>query len=114
MRRAITITALSLTLCGVAGAEDGALNDRATVTVIDNRSCARWLESAATKNAGDHWIAGFWTGLNVFSQRNRLVGDKVDPEGIIGEVEKVCREHPSMALVFAAKQVYDMMAEQHR
>ena len=112
MRPAIVIaTALGFGLFGEVRARD---NDTVQVVGIGWRSCASWLENTANRSAGGHWIGGFWTGLNVFNPRDRSVGHTVNAEGIFSEVEKVCREHPSMPIATAARQVYGTMAEQHR
>jgi hypothetical protein len=113
MRRVITITALSLTLCGVAGAQDDTVDNRQVYYLgIAHRSCAFWLESVANQNAGNHWIGGFWTGLNVYSLQD--VGHTIDPEGVFGEIEKVCRENPSMHIITATRRIYEKMEAQHR
>ncbi len=53
---------------------------------------------AATEN----WIAGFWTAWDM-SQINKAepLAGSADLNGIVGEVEKICREQPSTSLVFA-------------
>ncbi len=72
------------------------------------RSCAAWLSNGATKNAGDHYITGFWSGLNAFNQNTimRMTGNHTDNLGTIGEIEKICREKPSMDLQNAVFEIY--------
>ena len=53
---------------------------------------------AATEN----WIAGFWAAwdMSQITKAEPLAGSS-DLNGIVGEVEKVCREKPSSSLIFA-------------
>lgn len=53
---------------------------------------------AATAN----WIAGFWTAwdMSQITKSEPLAGSS-DLNGIVGEVEKICREQPSTSLLFA-------------
>lgn len=53
---------------------------------------------AATEN----WIAGFWAAwdMSQITKAEPLAGSS-DLNGIVGEVEKVCREQPSTGLLFA-------------
>jgi hypothetical protein len=68
----------------------------------------------AVESAGENWIWGFWSGLNDFSITNRMVGHTTDAAGLMGEVKKVCGEHPSKDLFQAVREVYDVIAAQHR
>lgn len=52
--------------------------------------------------ASENWIAGFWTAWDMakINQAEPLAG-RSDLNGIVGEVEKICREQPSSSLLFA-------------
>ena len=54
------------------------------------------------RSATENWIAGFWAAwdMSQISESEPLAGAS-DLNGIVGEVEKVCREQPSTSLVFA-------------
>jgi hypothetical protein len=110
MRAAIIATAAvaGLALCGSARAEE------AQIRGIGASSCALWLSNAINERDGEMWITGFWSGLNLYSNTNRRVGQTVDAAGLIGEVRKVCGERPSTSLGDAALDVYAMIAAQHR
>jgi hypothetical protein len=108
----ITTTVLCLAFCGW---EARAQNDAVWFWGIGQHSCANWLSNGpAAENAGENWIWGFWSGLNVFSNTNRVVGHGVDAAGIMGEIKKVCIDHPSANVFQAVRQVYDMIAAEHR
>lgn len=84
----------------------------AFVMGIGTNSCAWWLSSEATKNAGQHYIIGFLSGMNIARAElqdvsiNSNVGRNTDSAGWIGEVEKACREAPSEFLVQATLKAY--------
>ncbi len=71
-----------------------------------DQSCATWLSSEAEKYAGEHWITGFWTGLNFNNPKNHTVGGGIDAEGIVAEIKLVCRAEPSRSLLSATVEVY--------
>ncbi|MBM0169663.1 hypothetical protein [Altererythrobacter sp. C41] len=52
--------------------------------------------------AAENWIAGFWAAWDM-SQITTAepLAPNSDLNGIVGEVEKVCREKPSISLLFA-------------
>jgi hypothetical protein len=73
---------------------------------VGNDSCATAFrrENLIQSQA---WIYGFWSGRN--SERRASVGFSTDANGIVGEVERLCRLSPSTALVIAATVAYDAM-----
>ena len=100
MRKIAIITALLLTTTG-APAQEYRVNGKG------NDSCATWLSSTYNQSAGNHWLLGMWTGLNVLNRHDHhLVGAKTDGMGIIGEVKKVCTDEPSKLLVDAVLVAY--------
>lgn len=50
----------------------------------------------------ENWIAGFWAAWDM-SQINRSppLASGSDLNGIVGEVQKICRDKPSLALLLA-------------
>jgi hypothetical protein len=113
MRAAVfaTTTVLGLALCGSARAE----SNPTWFWGIGRQSCAYWLSSGdVVKEAGEHWIQGFWSGANVFNPDDHLVGRGTDAAGIWGEVRKACAEHPSWAIFQAATKAYNLIKDQHR
>jgi hypothetical protein len=78
------------------------------VSGVGINSCAWWLSSESTKNAGQHYIQGYLSGMNW--AQNSQVGRSTDNDGWLGEVEKECREAPSMLLVVAAHRVYQRLS----
>lgn len=68
------------------------------------QSCATWLSTDAQRAAGNWWIWGYWSGLNV--QSNGTVGHSTDANGVIGEVKLYCESAPSTNLINATTQVY--------
>lgn len=85
-----------------------------TVTLgIGALSCANWQMSRNSEMAGQHWIMGFWTGLNVHGQ-NHMVGEKTDAPAIWAEVWKICSESPSMTLLDATGTHYERVKQQLR
>ena len=82
----------------------------ATIWIVGdgNWSCATWLSDEAHKESGEIWVHGYFSGLN--SAFGRQVGHATDSAGIIGEVEKDCRDRPSDALIAAAQSAFRRMA----
>lgn len=54
------------------------------------------------RSATENWIAGFWAAwdMSEITKSEPLAGNS-DLNGIVGEVEKVCREQPSTGLLLA-------------
>ena len=73
-------------------------------------SCASWLQNAETESVGEVWITGFWSGMNAASPDNNSVGMKTNRKGILGEVKKYCKDHPSNILGVAVAVVHARMA----
>jgi hypothetical protein len=111
MRVAVIIaTGLGLALCA-----DSEAQQPSTMSVfgIGHFSCANWLSNSTTQIAGQHWIDGYFTGINSLNS-DHYVGQSVDSAGIYGEIAKVCREHPSQPLMNATAAVYMMLQDQKR
>lgn len=52
--------------------------------------------------ATENWIAGFWAAWDMaMIKTDKPVAGGADLAGIVGEVEKVCRNEPSSGLLFA-------------
>jgi hypothetical protein len=75
---------------------------------IGSRSCATWQSNSSYQRDGTNWIYGYWTGLNnaQTNPKDRMIGSKTDPQGIISEVKKNCDNQPSMALFDATSLTY--------
>lgn len=73
-----------------------------------SQSCATWLAGDAQKAQGSEWALGFWTGLNLAF--GKKVGSHTDAPGVLGEIEKVCRDSPSLVLIEAARRAYADMS----
>ena len=54
------------------------------------------------KLATENWVAGFWAAwdMSQITQADPLAANS-DLNGIVGEVEKVCRDKPSLGLLIA-------------
>jgi hypothetical protein len=50
----------------------------------------------------NHWVEGFWSGLNYVAAASQQKQSIVDRAAIMAEVEKVCRRSPSQILATAA------------
>jgi len=108
MRAAIIFAAvLVLGLCGDAWSQSS------EAWIFGTVRCATWLSSPTYEEQGKLWILGYWSGMNVFHE-DRMVGHQVDPEDIFGEVRKICILRPSEALALAVREVYGVIAEEHR
>ena len=55
------------------------------------------------------WVMGYFTGLNSASQGQ--TGRTTDGDGIMAEVELLCRREPSLLLIDAAERVYATLRE---
>jgi hypothetical protein len=77
-----------------------------------NLSCASWLSSHLIR--GTDWIGGYWTARNRDNAATHQVGITTDPEGIIGEVKKLCQDQPSLSLFQAVGLVYSDMSDRSR
>ena len=81
-----------------------------------NYSCTTWL----TQNfeAGKAWIWGYWTGRNIegvfLGGGPVVVGHTTDQNGIIGEVQLVCQNEPSLTLTSAVSKVYKRFLDEGR
>ena len=73
---------------------------------IGRYSCAKWLSTAESHQAGINWIAGYWSGLNLLNTQDKLVGSRSDWEAIVGEIQKICVSEPSTLLATSAGRVY--------
>lgn len=108
MRTAIIFAAvLVLGLCGDARSQSS------EAWIFGTIRCATWLSSPTYEEQGKLWILGYWSGMNVFHE-DRMVGHQVDPEDIFGEVRKICILRPTEALALAVREVYGVIAEEHR
>jgi hypothetical protein len=58
------------------------------------------------------WALGFWSGQN--TARLAMVGHTTDANGIIGEIEKLCRNEPAMPYVSAVGSTYITMKKAGR
>jgi hypothetical protein len=82
--------------------------------VSGNNSCAAWLANAATEQAGNNWIVGFWSGLNLNSQTRHDVGKTTDGFGIVALVKKKCSDDPTSMLLGTTVDVYDSLEKSGR
>lgn len=57
---------------------------------------------------------GFWSGRNMESQRNSMVGHTTDIPGIIAEVKVVCERSPSLSVMLATSEAYKNLEDQKR
>jgi hypothetical protein len=60
---------------------------------------------------GKAWIFGYWSGLNTLNDKGHLTGNHTDSAGIVGEVKKLCDDHPSMGFSDAILAVYTAMTK---
>jgi hypothetical protein len=80
-----------------------------------NYSCTTWLTQDF--EAGKVWIWGYWTGRNIGAAVNGVggvVGHTTDQNGIIGEVQLVCQNEPSLTLTGAVSKVYKRFLDEGR
>jgi len=73
---------------------------------IGGNSCVSWLSSHGKETEGDIWVLGYWSGRNDANTANHKVGATTGADGIIGEVKKVCKDNPSLALFHAVGRVW--------
>lgn len=83
-----------------------AANSTSKVFGVGNESCATSFQSQYLYQT-KAWIMGFWSARNVDADAS--VGSTTDLNGIVGEVEIICKKHPSKALLIAVMHVYDVM-----
>lgn len=76
---------------------------------IGIRSCATWLATPASENAGANWILGYWSGANFgagHSDGPSGVGASTDGAGLIGEMKKRCTENPASTVSGELSKLY--------
>lgn len=72
----------------------------------ETQSCATALGLDNKLSEGlKGWVLGYFTGMN--ENGAARVGGGIDANGIVGEVEKRCREEPSTAFGDAVWQTYN-------
>lgn len=76
---------------------------------IGLRSCATWMASESSQRAGENWILGAWTGMNLKNPKSNIVGVNSDGNGILGEVRNYCVQKPSAMLLEAVNVTYSRM-----
>ena len=80
-----------------------------TVAVFGAQTCQNWLAEPASGGLGMSWVMGGWSGLNLGSM---LRHDKADTghtltaQDVMGLVQGVCRQQPSMPLSEATGQAW--------
>ena len=113
-KRTLAVTVLAGAFALTPGAKAAASPGGAEVDVfgIGQASCASWLQSPESKISGSHWVMGAWSGLN--SANGATVGHQTDGAGIVGEVEKFCRDNPSTLLYSATADTYAKLRDARR
>lgn len=83
-----------------------------------HQSCATWLSSPSSENAGSHWVLGFWSGKNMEAALSNpaagRVGSSTDNAGVVGEVKLTCQSRPSLSLVAATLETYERFKSEGR
>lgn len=74
-----------------------------------DRSCANSFRPEILPYTRE-WVAGFYSGRNV--GQGRRIGERTDMDGIMGEVAKVCDQHPSWQLVRATNEAFNTMTRE--
>ena len=72
-----------------------------TVATFGAQTCQNWLVEPTPGGLGRYWIMGGWSGLNLgmMLRHDRTdIGHTLTSEGIMGLVQGVCRQQPSMLL----------------
>lgn len=83
----------------------------ATLMGLGAASCATALDPRKeTERAG--WVWGFWTGMN--AAENGVVGSTTDPQGVLEEVELLCRQIPSWTLAQASYSTFGKLKSERR
>lgn len=88
-----------------------------TMFGVGSQSCASWLATPASEFQGTAWIVGFWSGANYAMASNDTggqTGDSTDGLGLIGEVKRLCQQHPSESLVKTTINVFQEFAEKRK
>jgi hypothetical protein len=111
MRGLLLIAGVMLALGSSAQAQQKAYAVSVGVGSID---CGTWLSTASYKTKGESWLLGYWSGINVTSRTNRMVGHTTDARGILGAVEKVCADDPTRKLSDATVIVYNHLVRTNR
>jgi hypothetical protein len=78
------------------------------------QSCATvLLPDGKLDQASRWWALGYWSGQNA-AGKSRRVGSQSDGNGIIAEIEKLCRDQPSMSLISAVGKIYIVFQKEGR
>jgi hypothetical protein len=77
-------------------------------------SCGDWLATASSKTNGQNWLLGYWSGINVISPTNHIVGHTTDAQSIILAVESVCAGDPAQRLSDATAIIYNRLYRKNR
>jgi len=96
------VITLLLALASAPVDPDSAPPKMANIYGIGSSSCAKAFDPAY-RNEAFAWVMGYFSAHNEYSLR-QVAGP--DGEGIMGEIEIVCRARPSEKLVQAAEQVF--------
>lgn len=108
------VAALAWGISGVAAAQNAREEDGLFWIWGGQNSCATWLSSDEARAFGNEWIAGYWSGLNAHNDRNHMVGRNTDFQGIIGEIELLCRAEPSERISRVTGRVYVRLEDEGR
>lgn len=107
--KAVTIMTVCIMLASAAVQAQAPITNQSPVMItgLGSESCATWLLTPNSRALGSIWVLGYWAGRNVAigvsgAQTPSDVGHATDQNGLIGEVERVCRREPSTLLAYAA------------
>jgi hypothetical protein len=107
----LTLCAAFLALAAAAPEDNGKI-------IVMGRglgSCASWLKAPEDFHSeGNQWILGFVTGANAIWGGNVQAGKQTDVEGVLGEVELICKADPSRNLADAVNDVWKKLEHDGR
>ena len=74
-------------------------------------ACAQWTNSPQVRATMRHWVMGYMSGfnMNVLNEVDILYG--YTTEGVIGWIDKYCRENPLELLTTGVVQLTHMLAD---
>jgi hypothetical protein len=110
----LTTFGIGLALVATAGLAEPRLVELFTPRVDGKEiSCATALQPSNKFDRDLRWWAlGYWSGRN--TSESARVGLHTDTNGVVAEIEKMCREQPSMLFIGAVSRTYAEMKKQGR
>jgi hypothetical protein len=94
-----------------AGAQD---NHDVMTFGMGSMSCDYWQSDGDRRREGEAWLLGYWSGLNRLNLANGAVGGEAGGQGVINQVQTICRDHGDQRLEQAVYAAYVALQSAHR